>query len=102
LIRAVDTRAPGVREELSLPSKFQSGWMQRPDFGLYQGIVQLVADGPKLKAHLGIFGAKLGMALYREHVKVALPLEGAVWNQFMLNAGMTQERLMARAARSAR
>jgi hypothetical protein len=36
------------------------------------------------------------MALYREHVGVALPLDGAVWCQFVLNAGMTQEHLNAR------
>ena len=36
------------------------------------------------------------MALYREHVGVALPLDGAVWCQFALNAGMTQENLNAR------
>jgi hypothetical protein len=99
LIRAVESHAPGVREELSLPSKFQSGWIRRPDSGLHQRIVRLLADGPKVKAHLGIFGAKLGMALYREHVGIALPLEGAVWNQFTLNAGMTQEGLMARVER---
>jgi len=36
------------------------------------------------------------MALYREHVGAALPLDGAVWNLFTLNAGMTQEKLLAR------
>ena len=78
LIRAVDTRAPGVREELSLPGKFRSGLIQRQASGLYQRVVRLVVDGPKATAHLGVFGAKLGMALYREHVGAALPLDGAV------------------------
>jgi hypothetical protein len=36
------------------------------------------------------------MALYREHVGDALPLDGAVWCQFSLNSGMTQEDLDAR------
>jgi hypothetical protein len=36
------------------------------------------------------------MALYRQHVGVALPLEGAIWCQFALNGGMTQEHLNAR------
>jgi len=96
LIRTVETRAPGVREEMSLLDKFQSGWMQRPESGLFQRVVRLVVDGPKVTAQLGAFGAKLGMALYREHVGAALPLEGAVWNLFTLNAAMTQEKLMAR------
>ena len=36
------------------------------------------------------------MALYREHVRVALPLDGAAWCQFALNGGVTQEDLNAR------
>ena len=38
----------------------------------------------------------MAMALYREHVGAALPLDGAVWCQFALNAGMTQEHLEQR------
>jgi len=96
LIRTVEIRAPGVREELSRQDKFLSGWMQRPESGLYQRMVRLVVDGPNVTAHLGVFGAKLGMALFREHVGVALPLEGAVWTQFATYAGMTQVALNAR------
>jgi hypothetical protein len=96
LIGAVRAHAPGVREELSLPGKFQPGRIKRPHSELYQKIVHVSADGPKVKAHLGVFGSKLAMALYREHVGVALPLDGAVWTEFTLNAGMTQEKLMAR------
>jgi hypothetical protein len=96
LISAIDTYAPGVREEMSLPGKFNHEWMRRPGSGLLQRVVRVHADGPLVKAHLSIFGAKLAMALYREHVGVALPLDGAVWCQFALNAGMTQENLNAR------
>ena len=38
------------------------------------------------------------MALYRTHVGVALGLDGAVWCEFHLNAGLTQENLDARVA----
>jgi hypothetical protein len=51
-----------------------------------------------MKAHLTIFGAKLAMALYREHVGVPLASDGAVWCQFQLNAGLTQEQLDDRVA----
>jgi hypothetical protein len=95
LVSTIDALAPGVREEMSLPGKFGDGLMRRPS-GLYQRVTLVRADGPSVKAHLSIFGAKLGMALYREHVGVALPLDGAVWCQFALNAGMTQEDLDAR------
>ena len=96
LISAIDTHAPGVREEMSLPGKSNYEWARRPGSGLLQRVVRVHADGPCVKAHLSVFGAKLAMALYREHVGVALPLDGAVWCQFALNAGMTQENLNAR------
>ncbi len=96
LISTIDTRAPGVREEMSLPGKFSHEWRRRPDSGLLRKVVRTCADGPRVNAHLSIFGAKLAMALYRKHIGVALPLDGAVWCQFALNAGMTQENLNAR------
>lgn len=96
LISAIDTHAPGVREEMSLPGKSNYEWARRPGSGLLQRVVRVHADGPCVKAHLSVFGAKLAMALYREHVGVALPLDGAVWCQLALNAGMTQENLNAR------
>jgi hypothetical protein len=96
LLSALDAYAPGVREEMSRPRKSRSEWLRRPDTGLLQRVVRISADGPKLKAHLIVYGAKLAMALYREHVGTALPLTGAIWCQFALNAGMTQEHLNER------
>lgn len=87
---------PVFGEELSLPSKINPEWVHRPSSGLLQRVVRVQADGPLIKTHLSIFGAKLAMALYREHNGVALPLDGAVWCQFALNAGMTQENLNER------
>jgi hypothetical protein len=96
LISAIDAYAPGVREEMSLPSKAKYEWVRRPGSGILQRVVRVHADGPYVKAHLSAFGAKLAMALFREHIGVALPLSGAVWCQFALNGGMTQENLNAR------
>ncbi|SEH82046.1 hypothetical protein SAMN05216367_2166 [Tardiphaga sp. OK245] len=96
LISAVDAHAPGVREEMSQSGKSQSEWLRRSGSGLLQRVVRVHADGPKLHAYLSVYGAKLAMALYREHVGQALPLHGAVWCQFSLNGGMTQEHLDAR------
>src|SRR5580700_5524994 len=93
LMSALDACAPGVREELTQTDKARSEWLPRPHSGILQRLVRVNADGPKLKAHLCAYGAKLAMALYREHVAAALPLEGAVWCQFALNAGMTQKNL---------
>ncbi len=96
LISPIDRYAPGVRDEMSLPSKANHEWVRRPSSGVLQRVVRVHADGPHVKAHLSAFGAKLAMALFREHVGVALPLSGAVWCQFALNGGMTQESLDAR------
>ena len=93
LMSALDAYAPGVREELSQPGKTRSEWLRRPGSGLLQRVMRVNADGPRLKAHISVYGTKLAMALYREHVGSALPLNGAVWCQFALNAGMTQEHL---------
>lgn len=96
LISALDSRAPGVREEMSVPGKAVNDWVRPANSDILRKVVRLHADGPRLKAHLTIFGAKLAMALYREHVGEPLPLDGAVWTQFALNGGITQENLDAR------
>lgn len=93
LIPAIDAYAPGVRQEMAQPGKAKSEWVRRPHSGLLQQVIRVHADGPLLKAHLCVFGAKLAMALYREYVGTALPLEGAVWCQFALNAGLSQHDL---------
>ena len=98
LIPALDAYAPGVRDEMNRPGKHGLGWVTRKGSGLLQPVVRVHADGPRLKAHLTIFGAKLAMALYREHVGAPLALDGAIWCQFQLNAGLTQENLDARVA----
>ena len=78
---AVNAKAPGVLEELSRPEKFDYGWGTGFGSNVLRKFARVHADGPRVKAHLSIFGAKLGMALYREHIGVALPLDGAVWNR---------------------
>jgi hypothetical protein len=93
---AVEKFAPGVLEEIGNPYKSRISWIPRPNSGLRQRVVLVSASGPLVKAHLTVFGAKLGMALYREHIGEALPLDGAVWCQFALNAGMTQKDLEER------
>lgn len=93
LISALDAHAPGVREEMSQPHKSRAEWVPRRGSGLLHRVIRVSADGPKVKAYLSAYGAKLAMALYREHVRVALPLDGAIWCQFALNGGMPQEHL---------
>lgn len=96
LISAIEAYAPGVREELTAHDKASYKWLPRAGSGILQRIIIVRADGPLLHGHLSAFGAKMAMALYREHVGEALPLDGAAWCQFSLNGGMTQADLEAR------
>jgi hypothetical protein len=95
LTRAVIAHAPGVIEEIYHPDKRRMEWIPGPH-GLLRRVVKIDADGPRVRANLCVFSAKLAMALYRHHVGVALPLTGAVWCQFALSAGMSQEHLNQR------
>ena len=47
--------------------------------------------GPISQALLTVFTAKLGMALYYEHVGVPLPLAGGVHTMWFLNSGLSEE-----------
>jgi hypothetical protein len=93
LVRSLDADAPGVREELSHPGGREERWIPRPQSGLLQRAIYVHAQGPRLKAYLQIFAAKLAMALFRQHTGSALALDGTTWCQFHLNAGTTQEYL---------
>ena len=83
-------KAPSVLEELfgskanSRPILFRTGG------GVLLDRVQIQA-GPISAAHLDVFCAKLGMALYREHVGTNLPLTGAVNAMWFANNGLSQE-----------
>lgn len=87
---AIDQRAPGVLDEIfERPDKQSLIWARTPS-GLYQRSVKVLADGPLLKAHIQTFSAKLAMALYREHLGQALPLDGHIGTMHFLNAGLAQ------------
>lgn len=86
-LRSMGTLAPGFINEL---------WDQERDALLQTpaGILVPVAEihvGPIGQSLLHVFGAKLGMALYREHAGHALPFDGGVHVQWFLNNGLAQE-----------
>jgi hypothetical protein len=81
--------APELLAEFLRPDKTQIGWF-RTAGGIRRRMVRVHMDGPLTQAYLTVFAAKLGMALYREHVGVALPLHGGVQLQCFLNAGLAQ------------
>lgn len=82
--------APGFLEELydtttatriMLPT---SGGILLPQFAIS-------ATGRLARAYLTVFGAKMAMALYREHIGEALPFEGEVFVTWSLNLGFRPE-----------
>jgi hypothetical protein len=89
LIRKLTQYAPGLGEELLRPERTYQGWFPNHS-GILERRITIRADGPLLHGYLTVFAAKVGMALYREHIGSALPLDGAVVTQWFLNAGLAQ------------
>lgn len=81
---------PGVLEEFYQPDKSRKTW-QRTKSGLLKPMIVVNMDGPLTIAYLKVFAAKFGMALYREHVGVALPLNGGIQFQCFMNAGLAEK-----------
>lgn len=87
----IEQKAPGVLEELFDRDDKISNTLVRSPGGILVPSVKVMADGPLLKAYLQAFAAKLAMALYREHIGEALPLDGYVGTAHFLNAGLAAE-----------
>lgn len=87
-IDSLDQLLPGFREEVFDRSTQQNLRIVRG--GQIHELTRIEAKGPLLASALTTFGAKLGMALYRELVGEALPMHGAVFVQPYLNGGLSQ------------
>jgi len=83
-------KAPGFLRELYREEKNRQVLEQSPS-GLLTPRMEITADGPLLKAYLAVFAAKLGMALYREHIGEPMPATGGVQTLCFLNAGLSKE-----------
>lgn len=81
--------APGVLEEFFRPIKTEQILLNQK--GILRPFIKIHADGPRTKAYLSVFAAKFGMAMYREHVGEALPMEGRVMSLYYLNAGLAED-----------
>lgn len=86
---SLEQLVPGLRAEIFDGPVAQEGHLYRE--GKRYDVVRAEVDGPIIARVLTTFGAKLGMALYREHVGLALPLAGAVFVQPILNGGLSQQ-----------
>jgi hypothetical protein len=86
----LELKAPGVIRELFHPDKSRELW-RSTGTGVLTRAVEVKADGPLLRGYLTTFATKMGMALYREHVGTPLPMHGAAFTQWFLNAGLAQK-----------
>lgn len=86
-LRSMGTLAPGFINELFAQEKMA---LLRTPAGVLVPVAEVHA-GPICQSLLHVFGAKLGMALYREHIGHALPLEGGVQVMWFLNNGLAED-----------
>lgn len=79
--------SPDCVRELFDQQKSQRVWQRGRD-PIFGPKLQIVMDGPATTAMMRAFAAKMGMALYREHVGEALPVDGFVFTQHYFNQGL--------------
>ncbi len=87
LLRIMTSIAPEFVRELFDKRKATHVWAKGRD-SFYGHKRRMELDGPVTHALLRAFSAKLGMALYREHVGEPLPVGGMVFTQHYLNSGL--------------
>lgn len=92
-IAILEKRAPGVLDEL-FGSDRARPVLQTTPAGIVFPAVQITANGPRTKRYLDVFAAKFAMALYREHIGTALPIDGFVKTIWFLNHGMSKQQLL--------
>jgi hypothetical protein len=82
--------APGSILEIFNPAKNRRVWSKGRDPFLTSKR-ELTLDGPITHALMTVFAAKLGMALYKEHVGSPLETHGSVFTQFYFNSGLDRQ-----------
>lgn len=88
-LKSLDTLVPGFVDEF-LNGQEAEDILGRTSSGLLVPLFK-TQSGPIAQALLTVFTAKLGMALYYEHTGEPLPLTGAVFTMYFLNAGLSQD-----------
>lgn len=88
-LKSADDGAPGFASEL-FGDDNESNILARTANGLLVPLAE-VHTGPIAQALFNVFAAKLGMAMYHEHVGEPLPPTGGVHGMWFLNAGLGQE-----------
>ncbi|MBL9070602.1 MAG: hypothetical protein JNM03_11515 [Sphingopyxis sp.] len=89
LLATMTSIAPQFVRELMDPSKVSPVWEKGRD-AVFGPKRRIELDGPVSHALLTAFAAKIGMALYREHIGQPLPKAGVVFTQHYLNSGLVR------------
>jgi len=92
LLRKSRTIAPGVEQELLRDSKHERAWREN-NSGVLVDSIKITADGPLVRCYLNVFAAKLSFAMFKEHTRAPLPLDGAAIGMWYLNVGVPKPAL---------
>lgn len=92
--RLIHSRVPGLLAEIFNDQTTTQEWHPNR-FGILEKKMVLRVESPRLVALLRVFAAKMGMALFREHIGHALPMTGGVFTQHFLNAGLAEDQAKA-------
>ena len=86
IMKSVNERVPGLGERLLDNSEKV---LVQSLSGLLRPAYRVQLDDDVANEVLGVFAAKVGMSLYRQHIGKALPLEGAVMTSWFGNIGIS-------------
>lgn len=89
VIGAIKKYAPGVMDELFGETRWASTLFNKNGL-LYRSKVTR-ANGPAMKWHLNLFAAKAAMAAFHEFTGRPIRMDGLIYTEWFLNAGMSQE-----------
>lgn len=78
IMRSVQTNSPGVLEEMMPSPRQKQHFEQLKSAGRIVGAGALNCSGPLVNRSIGIFGAKLGLALYYFFTSRIIPVAGGV------------------------
>ncbi|MFZ5666896.1 MAG: hypothetical protein ACOY7L_16915 [Pseudomonadota bacterium] len=79
--------APGFIREIFDPNKSEEVWAKGRS-NIYGKMQKITLDGPITTSLMQAFGAKLGMAPFREHTGNPIPMEAKVFVQHYFNSGL--------------
>jgi hypothetical protein len=89
VLPSVKKYAPRAYQEISSNNKAKSCWVKSR--GLLRDVVEVTADGPSTVAHLDAFAGKMALAAFAELTGRPIELDGTLFTQWYLNAGLSQE-----------